>query len=202
MKSNNGFRAGLQTRTTPTSRPVHNTLTRPRNSCIARAKVCTASSVATALQVATLTLFNGALVGITKQHEFDLSYDFLVTAVGSVPNTFGVPGVEDNCLFFKEIGDAAELRHRVNRALERASLPETPKKRAAQLLTVAIVGGGPTGVELAGELYDLLREDVAKQYSPELLSLVKVRLSASRHAAEGNDPPYAERVALSIGCDP
>jgi len=112
--------------------------------------------------------------GITKQHEFDLSYDFLVTAVGSVPNTFGVPGVEDNCLFFKEIGDAAELRHRVNRALERASLPETPKKRAAQLLTVAIVGGGPTGVELAGELYDLLREDVAKQYSPELLSLVKI----------------------------
>ena len=61
--------------------------------------------------------------GITKQHEFDLSYDFLVNAVGSVPNTFGVPGVEDNCLFFKEINDAADLRHRVNRALERASLP-------------------------------------------------------------------------------
>ena len=106
--------------------------------------------------------------------EFELEYDYLVNAVGSVPNTFGTPGVEENAIFFKEVTHAVELRQRVLLALERASLPGTSVETARELLTFTIVGGGPTGVELAGELYDLLREDVAKEYPKDLMELVKV----------------------------
>ena len=106
--------------------------------------------------------------------EFELEYDYLVNAVGSVPNTFGTPGVEEHATFFKEVTHATALRRQVAQALERASLPGTPVEEARELLTFAIVGGGPTGVELAGELYDLLKEDVAKEYPEELMSLLKV----------------------------
>jgi hypothetical protein len=37
----------------------------------------------------------------TPWHTFDVEYDYLVTAVGAIPNTFGVPGVAENCMFFK-----------------------------------------------------------------------------------------------------
>jgi NADH:ubiquinone reductase (non-electrogenic) len=46
-------------------------------------------------------------------HTFDVEYDYLVTAVGAVPNTFGVPGVEENCMFFKEIAHASRFRREV-----------------------------------------------------------------------------------------
>lgn len=105
---------------------------------------------------------------------FSIKYDYLVNAIGSVPNTFGVPGVEENAQFFKEVSDAMTLRSKVTAALERASLPTTDEAEARRALTFAIVGGGPTGVELAAELYDMVREDVAAQYPKDLLKKVKI----------------------------
>ena len=43
-------------------------------------------------------------------HTFEVDYDYLITAVGAVPNTFGVPGVQENCMFFKEIVHASKFR--------------------------------------------------------------------------------------------
>ena len=83
-------------------------------------------------------------------HTFDVEYDYLVTAVGAVPNTFGVPGVEENAMFFKEIVHANKFRREVNERFERATLPDVPEERLKELLSFVVIGAGPTGVELRG----------------------------------------------------
>jgi NADH:ubiquinone reductase (non-electrogenic) len=108
--------------------------------------------------------------------EFDLEYDYLVTAVGAVPNTFGVPGVQENCMFFKEINDAARFRREVNERFECATLPGVPKERIQQLLRFVVIGAGPTGVELAAELYDYVYQDVAKTFPRRLLEDVSIEI--------------------------
>ena len=57
---------------------------------------------------------------------FRMDYDHLVVSVGSVNNTFGVKGVEENCFFFKSISDASRLRRQTSECFERAALPYTP----------------------------------------------------------------------------
>merc|ERR1712100_638397 len=110
------------------------------------------------------------------ENEFTLKYDYLITAVGAVTNTFGVPGVEENCLFFKEISDAAKFRSQVNERFERATLPGISKEEIQNLLRFVAIGAGPTGVELAAELYDLVFEDVAKTFPRRLLEDVSINI--------------------------
>ena len=108
--------------------------------------------------------------------EFDLEYDYLVTAVGAVPNTFGVPGVQEHCMFFKEIEHAARFRREVNERFECATLPGVPRERIQQLLKFVVIGAGPTGVELAAELYDYVYQDVAKTFPSRLLKDVSIEI--------------------------
>ncbi len=102
-------------------------------------------------------------------------YDVLAVAVGCVTNTFGVPGVEQHAHFLKEIEDARKIRHTLVVNLERASLPGTSEEEQARLLHFVSVGAGPTGVRFAGELFDLLRQDLPRSY-PHLASKVRVTL--------------------------
>ena len=111
-----------------------------------------------------------------KDKRFTLKYDYLVTAVGAVTNTFGVPGVEENCLFFKEISHAAQFRSQFNARFERATLPGLSKEEIQDLLRFVIIGAGPTGVELAAELYDLVYEDIAKTFPRRLLKDVSINI--------------------------
>jgi len=106
---------------------------------------------------------------------FEIEYDELVIAVGSLTNTFGIPGVAEHALFLKELTDARKLRERIITCLERASVPQTPDDERRRLLHFAVIGGGPTGVEFAAELHDLLVENVSKAY-PELAGQVKITL--------------------------
>jgi NADH:ubiquinone reductase (non-electrogenic) len=114
--------------------------------------------------------------GSCDLHTFTVPYDVLVLAVGSVPNTFGIPGVEDNALFFKEIPDAVRFRREASERFERASLPGMTAERARELLTFVFVGAGPTGVELAAELNDLVRQDVTRLYPASLLEHVSIEI--------------------------
>lgn len=114
--------------------------------------------------------------GVTQPYRFRMKYDFLVVGVGAVPNTFNVPGVEENCLFLKEMLDANNLRRTVNRRFERAALPGTSEKRIREVLTFVIVGGGPSGVELAAELDDLIQKDIAKTFPPALARCASVQI--------------------------
>ena len=106
---------------------------------------------------------------------FDIHYDKLIISVGSYSQTFNIPGVRENANFLKDVGDARKIRKRILECFETASLPTTPEETRKQLLNFAIVGGGPTGIEFAAELFDLIRDDLIKLY-PDLADLPKVTI--------------------------
>ncbi len=92
-----------------------------------------------------------------------LSYDHLVLAAGAVSTDFGIPGVEEHAYPLKNVPDAVNLRNRVLRQFERYDRQRAGAGEGA--LTFVIVGGGPTGVEMAGafvELFDTLNDDFAQ----------------------------------------
>lgn len=84
-----------------------------------------------------------------------ISYDHLVLAVGSVPHTFGLPGVERHAWTLKNLSDATRLRDHVIGLLERAEQENDPGERR-RLLTFVVAGAGFAGTETVAELYDLV----------------------------------------------
>ena len=112
--------------------------------------------------------------GLRKEGKrFNVSYDKLVVTVGCYSQTFGTKGVKDHAFFMKDVGDARRIRKRVLECFEIASLPTTSEKLRAQLLRFAIGGGGPTGMEFAAELSDLIHQDLSKLY-PTLAPKVQI----------------------------
>lgn len=107
--------------------------------------------------------------------EFDLQYDKLVIAVGSFSQTFGIEGVKEHACFLRDVGDARIIRLKVLKAFEKAALPTTSEDERKKLLHFAVVGGGPTGIEFAAELHDLIHEDLKKLY-PELMQHVAITI--------------------------
>lgn len=103
-------------------------------------------------------------VPLKKGPEFEIEYDKLVLAVGCYSQTFGIEGVREHACFLRDVGDARNIRLNVLQAFERASLPTTTDEERRKLLHFAVVGGGPTGIEFAAELHDLVHEDIEKLY--------------------------------------
>lgn len=85
----------------------------------------------------------------------ELGYDQLVIGLGAAPTTFGLPGIAEHTLPLKTLEDAETLRNHIISTLELADVA-TPDERRL-LLSYAIVGGGYTGVEAAGELVDFFK---------------------------------------------
>src|SRR5262249_40162224 len=85
-----------------------------------------------------------------------LPYDYLVLALGGLNNYFGHPEWEEFAPGLKTINDAVRIRSRVLLGFEKAENTEDTAERA-RLMTVIIIGGGPTGVELAGAFAELAR---------------------------------------------
>jgi NADH dehydrogenase FAD-containing subunit len=106
-------------------------------------------------------------------------YDRLIVAVGAVTSTHGVPGLE-NAFHLKDIEDARGIRSRILDNLEIASLPTTTAEERQRLLSFVISGGGPTGVETASEIYDMLNEDVLDYFPKLIRSQARVHLIQSR----------------------
>ena len=96
----------------------------------------------------------------------DLAYDYLVVGAGSITNFFGLESVERHAFDLKELAHAEALRNHILTAFERAVLESDPARKRA-LMTFVIVGGGPTGIEFAGALIELVHFVLAKDY-PEL----------------------------------
>ncbi|MFO0598518.1 MAG: NAD(P)/FAD-dependent oxidoreductase [Myxococcaceae bacterium] len=92
-----------------------------------------------------------------------LDYDFVILATGVRHSYFGKDQWEPLAPGLKTLDDALEMRRRVLTAFEDAEKEEDEAKRAA-ILTFVIVGGGPTGVELAGAIAELARFTVARDY--------------------------------------
>lgn len=92
-----------------------------------------------------------------------LSYDYLVVATGSAHSYFGHNEWEDFAPGLKTLEQATEIRRRVLEAFELAEREQDPEKQKAHL-TFAIIGGGPTGVELAGALGEISRYTLEKDF--------------------------------------
>jgi NADH dehydrogenase FAD-containing subunit len=95
-----------------------------------------------------------------------LDYDHLVVAVGNQVYDANVPGARENCLRLKTSDDARRLRTSVSEAFEYASRPNLSDEERSRRVTFVIVGGGPTGVELAGELSDYIHDMTSGRKAP------------------------------------
>ncbi|KAK0744204.1 hypothetical protein B0T18DRAFT_198915 [Schizothecium vesticola] len=114
-----------------------------------------------------------------EEDRFYIPYDKLVIGVGSVTNPHGVKGLE-HCYFLKDINDARRIRNKVIRNLELSCLPTTSDEERKRLLSFVVCGGGPTGVEFAAELFDLLNEDLTEVFPRLLRNEISVHLIQSR----------------------
>ncbi|KAL8769963.1 MAG: hypothetical protein Q9209_004210 [Squamulea sp. 1 TL-2023] len=114
-----------------------------------------------------------------EEKHFYLPYDKLVIGVGSTTNAHGVKGLE-NCHFLKTIDDASKIRNKILQNLEHACLPTTTDDERKRLLSFVVSGGGPTGVEFAAELFDLLNEDLGRSFPKILRNEVSVHVIQSR----------------------
>lgn len=92
-----------------------------------------------------------------------LPYEYLILGTGSIPSSFGIPGVEDHAYFLKTLEQGVALRNHIICRFE-AAVGEHDKRLRQELLTFAIVGGGPTGVEYAGALSELVHGPLVKDY--------------------------------------
>ena len=95
------------------------------------------------------------LWGTGDKRSISIHYDFLVIALGSETNFFGMADVEKNAFTMKTLNDAVMLRNRVIDMLEQAENETNPILRKS-FLNFVVVGGGFAGIETAGELMDLL----------------------------------------------
>lgn len=114
-----------------------------------------------------------------REVRFYVPYDKVVLAVGSTTNPHGVKGLE-NAFFLKNIDDARSIRNRVIHNFELACLPTTSDEERKRLLSFVVSGGGPTGVEFAAELYDLLNEDLSRHFPRLLRNEISVHIIQSR----------------------
>ena len=122
----------------------------------------------------------------------ELTYDFLILAAGARHSYFGNEGWEARAPGLKSLDDALEIRRRLLLAFERAELADDPETRAMEQ-TIVVIGGGPTGVELAGAIPEMVNRALANDFrrtdtrrtrivlverGPRLLPSLDPRLSA------------------------
>lgn len=105
----------------------------------------------------------------------EVPFDMLVVGVGAENATFGIPGVREHSCFLKEVGDAQQIRKRIMDCVETASFKDQSPEERRRLLHMVVVGGGPTGVEFAGELQDFFEQDL-KKWVPEITDNFHVTL--------------------------
>jgi len=111
----------------------------------------------------------------TDGYSNKVSYDMLVVGVGAENATFGIPGVREHGCFLKEVNDAQKIRKRIMDCCETATFKDQDPEEVKRLLHMVVVGGGPTGVEFAGELQDFFENDLRK-WIPEISNNFRVTL--------------------------
>jgi NADH:quinone reductase (non-electrogenic) len=115
--------------------------------------------------------------------------DALVLAAGSQPNFFRTPGAEEHALPLYSLDDATRLRSRILEVFEAADRDPTLVDQGA--LTFVVVGGGPTGVELAGALADLIAETMTVEYHHLAVTAAQIHLIDLGHTLLG---PFSDRA--------
>ncbi|MFY7671683.1 NAD(P)/FAD-dependent oxidoreductase [Tenacibaculum sp. MEBiC06402] len=107
-----------------------------------------------------------------------LSYDYLVIATGSTTNFFGNTNIEKHTMEMKSIPQSLNIRSLILENFEEALLTSDLEERR-KLMNFVIVGGGPTGVELAGALAEMKKEILPKDYPDLDIRMMKINLIQS-----------------------
>ncbi|MCC6146294.1 MAG: NAD(P)/FAD-dependent oxidoreductase [Anaerolineaceae bacterium] len=134
-----------------------------------------------------------------KQLETDsgaIAYDYLILGIGGVTNFFGLKSVKENAFTMKDLDEAKEIRNHLLKVFERASYERDPQRRRS-LLTFVVVGGGPTGVESAGALSELIRLPLAKDYPALDLAEVRILLLEASDRLLAAMPPDLSAFTLN-----
>lgn len=128
----------------------------------------------------------------------DLHYDHLVVALGGCTSYFGHPEWEQHAPGLKTIDDALRIRRNVLYAFERAEMTEDPAERQ-RLMTIVVIGGGPTGVELAGTFAELQRQVLARDFRRLNLGLARVILvEGSPRLLNAYPPELSDRARTQL----
>lgn len=135
----------------------------------------------------------------------NFKYDYLVIATGADTNFFGNTALQQNAFPMKSTVEALQIRYRLLQNIEDA-LTLTDKKEIEKLLSIVIVGGGPTGVEVSGALAEMKKYVLPKDYPEIDFSLMKIYLlegtsrtlvsmseKSSKHSFE-----YLEKLGVEV----
>ena len=101
----------------------------------------------------------GETAGRDHVYSFQMRYDVLIGAIGSKTATFGIPGVEEHAITIRNAEDSVLLRRKFAESVEIASEDRVSMDERRRLMNVVVIGGGPTGVEVAAELQELVDDD-------------------------------------------
>jgi len=166
-----------------------------------------------ALAVGTNKYFNAKALDVNHEDqvvlceadgkEFEVQYDELAICTGAQGSTFGIPGVIEHALPLRDVSDADAIRSTIIKNLCESQIPGVTEKEKRRLLHFVIVGGGPTGVEFAGELSNLVKEDLRK-LMPNVASSVRITLVEARDILGSFNPDlrlYAERILNQSGVE-
>jgi NADH dehydrogenase len=133
-----------------------------------------------------------------------ISYDYLVLALGAAPRYFGISGVEEHSLPISSIDDAIAIRDRVVASHEAAVLIRDSVEQQ-RILTFVVVGAGPAGVEVAGEIGHLANRALPRYY-PGLPPARVVLVQGADRILQGWDESLArsgpEAARLPLGSTP
>ncbi|MEN0057613.1 MAG: NAD(P)/FAD-dependent oxidoreductase [Bdellovibrio sp.] len=127
-----------------------------------------------------------------------LDYDFLILACGAQHSYFAHPEWEDNAPGLKTLEQATEIRRRLLMAFEKAEMETNPEMQK-QHLTFVIVGGGPTGVELAGAIAEISRHTLTQDFRRIDPSGTRVLLiEAGPRVLAAFDPELSRKAARNL----
>jgi len=132
---------------------------------------------------------------VVSTDDGELEWDYLVVALGSTTNFFGMADVEENSLILKSLSDAVSIHNHILDNYE-AALREGDEQRRRELLTFVVVGGGPTGIELAAAIQDFVRKALVRDY-PSLMSQTRVLLVEAQDALLSGMKAKMSELAIS-----
>ncbi|MEY4538967.1 MAG: hypothetical protein RLZZ306_724 [Bacteroidota bacterium] len=135
----------------------------------------------------------------------EISYDYLVIAIGADTNFFGNQNIAEKALPMKSVGEALGLRNRLLENFEKALVSDNEEERAG-LLNIVVVGGGPTGVEMSGTLSEMKKHVLPKDYPElnfELMQIYIVESGAEllgpmSKNAQNKSKEYLEQLGVNV----